>query len=98
MNIATIIFLALVVVFAWRGYAKGLLLSIAGVVGWVASYVAAILLAKPFSAWLVAHTRLDGLAVYFVAGVATFLAVSLTISLIVKLLSRLRRDTEASVA
>lgn len=94
MNIATLLFVAVVIIFAWRGYQKGFIGSITRLLSWVVAYPAAIFFTKPFAKWLVQNTALDGLLVYFVAGGVIFLGVSFLVGLLLNGLSRLIPDNE----
>lgn len=95
MNIATIIFLAIVAFFAWRGYQKGFIGSITRVLSWLIAYPAAIIFTKPLAKIIIQNTALDGLIVYFVAGASIFLGVSFAVTLLLNLLARLipKNDT-----
>ena len=82
MNIATLLFIAVVIIFAWRGYQKGFIGSITRLLSWVVAYPAAIFFTKPFAKWLIQNTALDGVLVYLVAGGVIFLGVSFLVGLI----------------
>lgn len=94
MNIATLLFIAVVIIFAWRGYQKGFIGSITRLLSWVVAYPAAIFFTKPFAKWLIQNTALDGVLVYFVAGGVIFLGVSFLVGLLLNGLSRLIPDNE----
>jgi len=94
MDIATLIFIAVVAFFAWRGYQKGLLQSVSRLLGWVVAYPAAIFFTKPFAKWLIANTTLDGIIVYFVAGTLIFIAVSLLVSLLLNVAAKWIPETD----
>lgn len=96
MNTATIIFLAIVAFFAWRGYQKGFIGSITRVLSWLIAYPAAIIFTKPLAKMIVQNTALDGLIVYFVAGASIFLGVSFTVTLLLNLLARLIPQNEST--
>ncbi|ACE83999.1 CvpA family protein [Cellvibrio japonicus] len=94
MSLTTIVFFTLVAIFAWRGYQKGFIGSIARLMGWILAYPAAIVFTKPFARWLDTHTALDGLIVYFIAGAIIFLATSFVVTLLLNSLSRLIPDND----
>lgn len=96
MNTATIIFLAIVAFFAWRGYQKGFIGSITRVLSWLVAYPAAIIFTKPLAKIIVQNTALDGLIVYFVAGASIFLGVSFTVTILLNLLASLIPKNDAT--
>lgn len=96
MNTATIIFLAVVAFFVWRGYQKGFIGSITRVLSWLIAYPAAIIFTKPLAKIIIQNTALDGLLVYFIAGACIFLGVSFAVTLLLNLLARLIPDNDAT--
>lgn len=94
MNLATLVFGIIVIIFAWRGYKKGFIGSITRVLSWVVAYPAAIFFTKPFAKFLIQNTALDGVIVYFIAGGAIFLGVSFVVTLLLNGLSRLIPDND----
>jgi len=82
MNIATLLFGVIVIIFAWRGYQKGFIGSITRLLSWIVAYPAAIFFTKPFAKVLMQHTALDGIVVFFVAGGVIFLGVSIVVTLL----------------
>lgn len=97
MHITTIVFFALLAFFTWRGYQKGFIGSITRVLGWIVAYPAAIILTRPVAKLLMQHTALDGLIVYFIAGSAIFVVVSLLVSLLLKFLASFIPDNDATL-
>jgi uncharacterized membrane protein required for colicin V production len=93
MNFATIVFGALVFFFVWRGYQKGFIGSITRIVSWLIAYPAAIYLTKPVAELIVKHSPLDGMIVYFIAGSAIFLIVSIGVGKLLTLFSATISDT-----
>ncbi len=85
----TIIFIAILAFFTWRGYQKGFVGAISRVLSFVVAYPAAIFLTKPFANILRAYTGLDGLILFLVAGCTIFLVASLLVTLILNSLARL---------
>lgn len=96
MQLTTIIFFGLLAFFTWRGYQKGFIKSITRILSWIVAYPAAILLTKPGAALLMQHTSLDGLIVYFVAGSAIFLTVSLLVTLLLTGVAKLIPENNAT--
>lgn len=94
MNIATLLFGIIVIIFAWRGYQKGFIGSITRVLSWIVAYPAAIFFTKPFAKFLIQNTALDGVIVYFIAGGTIFLGVSFVVSMLLNGLSRLIPDND----
>lgn len=94
MNIATLLFGAIVIIFAWRGYQKGFIGSITRLLSWLIAYPAAIFFTKPVAKLLIQNTPLNGIIVYFIAGTTVFLAVSIGVGILLNLLSRLIPDNE----
>ena len=85
----TIIFIVILAFFTWRGYQKGFVGAISRVLSFIVAYPAAIFLTKPFANILRAHTGLDGLILYLVAGCTIFLVASLLVTLILNSLASL---------
>jgi uncharacterized membrane protein required for colicin V production len=85
----TIIFIVILAFFTWRGYQKGFVGAISRVLSFIVAYPAAIFLTKPFANILRAHTGLDGLILFLVAGCTIFLVTSLLVTLTLNLLARL---------
>lgn len=97
MNIATIAFGVIVVLAAWRGYRKGFIGAISRALSLLVAYPAAIVLTKPLADLLVDVTALDGLLVYFIAGMFVFLAAVACVNLLLYLYSkRCAQDEELS--
>lgn len=96
MHITTIVFFALLAFFTWRGYQKGFISSITRILGWIVAYPAAIIFTKPTAKFLMQHTALDGLLVYFIAGSAIFLLVSFLVSVLLNLFAKLIPETDAT--
>lgn len=85
----TIVFLAILAFFTWRGYQKGFVGSITKVLSVLVAYPAAIFFTKPFAYFLRDHTSLDGLVLFLVAGCTIFFATSLAVTLILNGLAHL---------
>lgn len=94
MNIATIVFIAIVAFFIWRGYEKGFIGSITRILSWVIAYPAAIFFTKPLATIILQHTPIKGLLVYLIAGCSIFLVVSLSVSALLNGLSKIIPDNQ----
>lgn len=96
MHLTTIVFFGLLAFFTWRGYQKGFIGSITRVLGWIVAYPAAIIFTKPVAKFIMEHTSLGGLFVYFIAGAIIFLLVSFLVSLLLNLLAKLIPENDAT--
>lgn len=96
MHISTIVFFALLAFFTWRGYQKGFIEAITRILAFIVAYPAAIFFSRPFAKWLMANTPLDGILVYFIAGCTIFITVSLLVTALLNLLSKLIPDNKAT--
>lgn len=96
MQFTTIVFFALLAFFIWRGYQKGFIGSITRVLSWIVAYPAAIVFTKPVAKFIMQHTPLEGLIVYFIAGATIFLLVSFLVSLLLNLLAKLIPENDAT--
>jgi len=89
MDISLIIFIAIVIIAAFRGYKTGLIAIIIRIVSLLGAYVAALLFAKPFGQWLQNTTDIQGLWTYPLAGMILFVGTSLLLSMIFSFSSKL---------
>ncbi len=89
MDISTVVLLACVSFFAYRGYKAGLILSAGRIVSLVGGYAASLLLATSLSPWLEQQLDLSELVAKLVAGIGLFVVVSAGISTLVKVVFRL---------
>lgn len=67
MDTSSIIFVAMIVIFAYRGYGHGIIEALSRVGGMAAGYAAAIFISPLLANWLVANTELNGVLAYIVA-------------------------------
>lgn len=100
MDWSLVIFIIVVVIFAYRGYRKGLLRSLSRVLSLVAGYIAAILYSQPGAAIVESQLQLDGIVAYIVASLILFFGAGLVVSalfwLIAKLISAPETPSTAS--
>ncbi len=100
MDWSLILFVAVVLLCAWRGYRLGALRSAARILSLIAGYAAAILFAARASAMVEAWTPLEGLVAFGVAALGVFVGASLGVSLLFafggKLLNPGERPSPAS--
>jgi uncharacterized membrane protein required for colicin V production len=89
MSMTTIVFIAILVFFVWRGYQKGFVGAISRVLSFLIAYPAAIFLTKPFAKLLHSYIGLDGLILFLIAGCTIFAVVSLIVTLILNGIARL---------
>lgn len=82
MDWSLVIFIAVIVFFAYRGYRKGLLRSLSRVISLVAGYIAAILYTSQFSTVVETQTPLEGLVALITASVVLFFGAALAVSLV----------------
>lgn len=82
MDWSLVIFITVIVFFAYRGYRKGLLKSLSRVISLVAGYIAAILYTRQFSTVVETQTPLEGLVALATASVLLFFVAALAVSLI----------------
>jgi len=89
MSITTIVFLAILAFFTWRGYQKGFVGAITKVLSFLVAYPAAIFLTKPFATIVRAFTGIDGLILFLITGCTIFLIATLLVTLLLNSLARL---------
>ncbi|RYZ79994.1 MAG: CvpA family protein, partial [Moraxellaceae bacterium] len=94
MSVTTIVFIVILAFFTWRGYQKGFVGAITKVLSFLIAYPAAIFFTKPFATILRAHTGLDGLILFLVAGCSIFFVVSLLVTLLLNYVSSLVPSNE----
>ncbi|MFT6106753.1 MAG: putative membrane protein required for colicin V production [Rickettsiales bacterium] len=86
MNISTLIFLAIVSLFAIRGYKRGLLLTTVKYGSYLAAYAISIIFTIGFSKLLAEYLSIEGLKVYFISALIIFFGSSLVINLLIKII------------
>lgn len=67
MDTSTIIFTAMIAIFAYRGYGHGIIEALSRVGGMAAGYAAAIFISPLLARWLVENTELAGVLAYILA-------------------------------
>jgi len=94
MSLTTVVFIAILLFFTWRGYQKGFIGAITRILSFVIAYPAAIFFTKPFANFLRGFIGLDGLILFLVAGCTIFLGVSLAVTLLLSGIARLVPQTQ----
>lgn len=94
MYLTTFVFFAVLGFFIWRGYQKGFLGSVSGILGWLLAYPAAIFFSKSLARTLTSLTTLDGVIVYIASGTIIFFSVSIVVSLLFNGISKLIPDNQ----
>lgn len=89
MSLSLGIFIVITLFFALRGYSKGFFGALARTISLIAAYIVAFLWVKPAAQLLQAHTGLDGILVYLIAGMLIFITVSFLVTLIFNGLEKL---------
>ncbi len=89
MDIPTVVLIACVLFFAYRGYKAGLVLSAGRVLSLVGGYAASLLLATALSPWLEQQLDVSSLTAKLIAGIGLFIVVSAGISALIRMLFRL---------
>jgi uncharacterized membrane protein required for colicin V production len=83
-----IIFIVVILLFAWRGYSSGFIKSLGRVGAVLAGYAAAILFSGPLSAWVEMQFGLQGIVAFIAASLTLFFAAGFGVMLIFALLRR----------
>ena len=89
MDWSLVIFAGIVLFFAYRGYSRGLLRSLARILGVVAGYACALVFTGEASKLLEANSQLQGIVAFIVAGLGLFLGASIGVSLLFWMLGKL---------
>ncbi len=99
MDKSLLIFIAVVALFAYRGYRNGLLKSIGRIFSIAAGYLCAILFTGSFSGMVSANSGLEGIAALIAASLILFIAASLAVGILFWLIERvLLRQERISTA
>lgn len=99
MDWSLIIFVAVILLFAWRGFRSGFVRSLGRVLAVIAGYAAAILFGGRLAAWIELQFALQGVIAFGAASLMLFLAAGLGVMSIFALLRRhLFRDDDISTA
>lgn len=100
LDISLLIFVAMIAVFAYRGYGHGLIEALSRVGGMAAGYAVAIMASPYLAAWLVANTQLSGLLAFVLAPpllvMSTFWLVGLVFDAVEQLYGHKVEDTRIS--
>jgi uncharacterized membrane protein required for colicin V production len=94
MDWSLIIFVVVVIYFAFRGYRKGLFRSIARILSLVAGYIAAILYSGQLAAILESVTPLRGMVSFISASLLLFFGAGIVVSILFWLIAKLLLDTD----
>ncbi|MGM8227645.1 CvpA family protein [Cellvibrio sp. ARAG 10.3] len=88
MTLSLGVFIVVVLIFAIQGLRKGFFGALGGILSLVAGYAAAIYGLKPLAKLLKDMTGLDGLLLYFSAGLIAFIVASLVVGIVFSFLER----------
>lgn len=88
MTLSLGVFIVVVLIFAIQGLRKGFFGALGGILSLVAGYAAAIYGLKPLAKLLKDMTGLDGLLLYFSAGLIAFIIASLVVGIVFSFLER----------
>jgi len=89
MDWPLVLFLAVVAIFAYRGYQKGLLRSLSRVLSLLAGYTASILYTEQVSAILASRFELEGIVSFIAAGLGLFFAAGVAVSIVFWIVAQL---------
>jgi len=99
MDWSLVIFVVVILFFAYRGYKKGLLKSLARILSVVAGYSCAFLYTGQASVIVESHFQLQGIVAFIVASLACFFGAALIVGLLFWLIRKvLLKDRPVSVA
>lgn len=98
MDWSLIVFIAIVLSFAFSGYKAGVFSIASRVISLPTAYIITLFFTKDVGQWLQTHTELEGLMAYIVGGSTLFIISSATISLIFSTFQKLfiNKDIENS--
>ncbi len=89
MDKSLLIFIAVVVLFTYRGYRNGLLKSVGRIIGVAAGYVCAILFTGSITSPVAAYTGLEGIAAFLAASAILFIGASFVVGIVFWIIARL---------
>ena len=92
MDVSLIIFIAVVAIFAFRGYRNGLLKSLSRILSLISGYVVAILYSKQLSLIVASNFQLEGLVAYILASILLFTGAAIAVGVLFRLIVKLRSD------
>ncbi len=89
MDISLVIFLSVVIIFAFRGYRSGVYIALTKIASYLLAYLVTFLYAKPASLIVQSFLSLTGLLSYIVACILLFVLTSFVISMIFNIILKL---------
>ncbi|MBT8434066.1 MAG: CvpA family protein [Gammaproteobacteria bacterium] len=95
MDWSLLLFIVVMLFFAYRGYKKGLFKSLSRILSLVAGYIAAILYAGPFSAVLGSQYQLQGIVGFLAAALILFFSAVIAVSILFWILAKLLPATDS---
>ena len=95
MDWSLVIFLVVVLFFAFRGYKKGLLKSLARILSVLAGYICAILYTGQAAHIVETSFQLQGIAAFLFASAACFFGAALLVGLLFRLIEKLMLEDES---
>ena len=94
MDVSLVLFIVVVVFFAYRGYRIGLLRSLSRIFSLLAGYTASILFTEQVSAILTAQFQLQGIVPLIAAALGLFIVAGIAVSIIFRLIGELMPAAE----
>ena len=95
MDWSLLLFIVVMLFFAYRGYKKGLLKSLSRILSLVAGYIAAILYTEQFSAVLESQYQLQGIVGFLVAALVLFFSAAIAVSILFWIFAKLLPATDS---
>ena len=89
MDISLVIFLSVVIIFAFRGYRSGVYITLTKIASYLVAYLVTFLYAKPASLIVQSFLSLTGLLSYLVASILLFILTSVFASLIITMILKI---------
>ena len=95
MDWPLVLFLAVVALFAYRGYRKGLLRSLSRVLSLLAGYTASILFTEQVSAILTSRFQLEGIIAFITAALGLFFVAAIAVIVVFRITAQLMPARES---
>ena len=95
MDWSLLLFIVVMLFFAYRGYKKGLLKSLSRIFSLVAGYIAAILYTEQVSAILESQYQLQGIVWFLTAALVLFFSAAIAVNILFWLLAKLLPATDS---
>lgn len=95
MDWSLLIFVVVILFFAYRGYKKGLLKSLSRILSLVAGYIAAILYTEQVSAVLESQYQLQGIVWFITAALVLFLGTAIAVNILFWIFAKLIPATDS---